>query len=902
MPPAASRTRTTVIPPPQILPNSAAQPAIVGTTVIPELWAGLLATDDFDSGHFVKPSINDALPYGFVNPWPTGPCSSLEASEFNSFEILSPPKLPSPSVQSDDPNDPASTTSSVASYSNCTTLSPVNTDFQSGVDVSYDGAPAPPTLSRGPSPLRFVTNRAETDILDMREPVGLPNNYLCLGPHCDAKFSEEDELQDHVNTVHSHTCNWASCRVPGFKTREGLNWHVKAEHLLICPVRGCGESENDFQTKKILDSHIRVAHPNANPEALEGQKGDEAKGRTKSVTPVMPPPAPAPKPDDEATRKPTPAWDAVNDPATKMALSIVASKKRCQERLKSVLEKKLKRAVGTPHSVGTPRSIGSPQDVVRSRTPRLLESANFPLVWEHGVLPFLIEFIPKWCGPGHVISVARGRTPTARRICIMTKKKISRARKVFIAVHVRDLLPGTYRQSSSFHFSAGEVDRLVWARGVSKDELDDLCKPRNPFCYTSPCMGDSIGTTLSDAEGESTATLGPCLIIGGANYWLANFHPFVETYQSRDTVRVEHPSPRDRERCVREGHDALSTDTTSFSLGDLIATSGIDLETTRVSHDSYWEENDKEPPLVVTDWTLISSRDKQANMLRKFPTTSPRMRDVPITVTSVIVPGANVLSTGRTSGHQRGQVCEIPAYVSGDSAGNGTGRATREWFVEEPYPYDNEDGWIRGGIGVEGDSGAVIVDADTNALLGQLWGRNKYFGSGPRHTFFTPINDIMDDIQEKCGQEMRPQLPQYRDDSERWAVYPLCKPCFDLSTYLDSRRSSRESLRSMLGRSDDALGIFGEDPDLTSVEAISELATPKDQGYWTRHAGQDEAGSSFTSIVSPTPFTSFTFNLPAGSPRIAEMRSPYAVHLDTDGFSDTEFDPSNREKKKRRTA
>jgi hypothetical protein len=531
--------------------------------------------------------------------------------------------------------------------------------------------------------------------------------------------------------------------------------------------------------------------------------------------------------------------------------------------------------------------MDSPQDLARSRTPRLLESATFPLVWEHGVLPFLVEFIPKWCGPGHVISVMRGKTANSRRICIMTKKRISRARRIFIAVHVRDLLPATYRQCASFSFSTGKVDRLVWARGLSRDMPDDICKPRNAFAYASPCMGDSIGTVV---EGESTSTLGPCLTMGDSSYWLANFHPFEDIYLTSEVIDVEHPSPRDRERCIQDGHDSLPQDDPDFRLGQLAATSGLDLKTTRISHDPYWEENDKELPLVVTDWTLISGQSKQANMLRKFPTTTPRLtKEVPVTTTSSVIPGANVMSTGRTSGFQRGQICEIPAYVDGDYSGNGTGRATREWFVEEPYPYDEEEDWIRGGIGVQGDSGAAVVDVETNTLLGTLWGRNKYFGSGPRHTFFTPINDIFDDIQEKCSQQTRPHLPQYRDESERWIVYPLCRTCFDLSTYLDSRRSSRESLRSMIAGHNESVGTFGEDRDLTTIEG-SEMATPKDHSYWLRHPGIDEAGTSSTNIVSPIPLSAFpSFHMPSYSPRLVDMSSPYNTHLDADDLYDAEY-------------
>ncbi|KAI6568659.1 hypothetical protein MCOR09_005724 [Pyricularia oryzae] len=69
--------------------------------------------------------------------------------------------------------------------------------------------------------------------------------------------------------------------------------------------------------------------------------------------------------------------------------------------------------------------------------------------------------------------------------------------------------------------------------------------------------------------------------------------------------------------------------------------------------------------------------------------------------------------------------------------------ATRERFIQEPTSLGDEDAWIRGGAGVKGASNE----------LGQIWGRNQYWSSGPPHTIFTPIADIFDDNYEKCRQQ-----------------------------------------------------------------------------------------------------------------------------------------------------
>ncbi|KAK1977492.1 hypothetical protein LZ30DRAFT_784829 [Colletotrichum cereale] len=778
----------------------------------------------------------------FAKPLPTDDQSALAFFQPASSHTQPSPRalstFSSPSVVS----QPSSAGSAV---------SPTHTDFP------YEWT----TRKNTPSTTSSVTQRAT------QRPVSrAQSRFVCLGPHCEESFDREQDFTAHCKTAHTHTCNWAGCDRRSFSAKDDLTWHVKLEHLLICPAPGCTESS--FQAKQILESHVRCAHTEA---------GDDGKGKCKELettTTKIPVAQIMASTSSQDSRGVTaPSQDPNEDRAIKQILSVAVSKKKCREQLRNVVEKKLRK-----------KPADSPSDFSRARLSRETEAAGFPLVWEHGVLPFLVEFLPKWCGPNHVVSVTRGKTPGSRRICIMTKKQPSRTRRIIIAAHVRDLLPENHRSTITFAFVAGAVDRMVWARGLSGEMPDEVCMARNPYYFKSPCMGDSIGIDGTADFKESTSTLGPCLLVGGGSYWLANFHPFVDAYQHLASVSVEHPSPSDRAGCIDERHDTMPN--TDFTIGDLAATSGIDLKTTRISHDPYWEECDKEPPLVVTDWILIASKTRQANILRRFPSdTMPLLKEVPVKATSAVVPGATVVSTGRTSGQQRGQVCEIPAYVSAEE--NGTGKATREWFVEEPYPFDDEEGWIRGGIGVEGDSGAAIVDADTNALVGQLWGRNKYFGAGPRLTFFTPVGDLFDDIQERCGQQARPQLPQYRDESDCYPVDPGCRQCFDLRTYLDNRRNSRESLRSMIGRNNES-----DHGDLTSVGGTSELATPKDlhHALWPRSSGVEEVGSSFTGFMSPPSVAvpPFALTPQPGTPGIVDVRSPYALTLSAEDLYDDE--------------
>lgn len=71
---------------------------------------------------------------------------------------------------------------------------------------------------------------------------------------------------------------------------------------------------------------------------------------------------------------------------------------------------------------------------------------------------------------------------------------------------------------------------------------------------------------------------------------------------------------------------------------------------------------------------------------------------------------------------------------------------TEEWCVVKRSEAPLED-WIEGGIGVEGDSGALIVDGESNDVYGMLWGR---IGDGPATaTIFTPMSELFYDIQQR---------------------------------------------------------------------------------------------------------------------------------------------------------
>lgn len=164
---------------------------------------------------------------------------------------------------------------------------------------------------------------------------------VCLGPKCHLSFQSDTDLRTHVQAVHTYKCSWAACLHPCFASRQELAWHVKAEHLLICPVLEC--SEQSFQSNRELSSHIAVEHPNFGKNAVKEWE-------------LLPPAAGVEKESCENTlplgslestpTKPATNSDSKLKAAVKELMSVTRAKKRCQEQLWNVVEKKARKNAG----------------------------------------------------------------------------------------------------------------------------------------------------------------------------------------------------------------------------------------------------------------------------------------------------------------------------------------------------------------------------------------------------------------------------------------------------------------------------------------------------------------------------------------------------------------------------
>ena len=194
------------------------------------------------------------------------------------------------------------------------------------------------------------------------EGVGCGGEYVCLVSRCEGKFRRVEELALHARTAHQHVCLWGDrgpCDSPGFATREELNWHVKREHLLVCPVLGCRDSA--FPSPEVVDCHLKYVHG-----ALSSSSGAKEDGGGGGSRPggFLPPPAAPVDPALPAPLTSVPGSaakgkelvekmpESVDDRLAKISVSVGASKKRCREQMGAVLAKRMKRMNGKWRKVG----------------------------------------------------------------------------------------------------------------------------------------------------------------------------------------------------------------------------------------------------------------------------------------------------------------------------------------------------------------------------------------------------------------------------------------------------------------------------------------------------------------------------------------------------------------------
>ncbi|CAI0642229.1 unnamed protein product [Colletotrichum noveboracense] len=394
-------------------------------------------------------------------------------------------------------------------------------------------------------------------------------------------------------------------------------------------------------------------------------------------------------------------------------------------------------------------------------------SKVFNKIWEEKALPCLQETMESNYEGDYSVTVQFDYVHSQRIIEVMTEIELRDdiSEKVEADVlHIFKVEP-MVSLSVGFQFVEGTVepsaDTSSSAPAMREDGWDG---PININARNELMIGDSIG-----CEGiEAAATLGPKISLNGNPGYIVSRHLFdtpspTETKNS-PILRLLHPASIDcRDDRQPEPIAKLHTD------------SGPAYMTYRPSRTlrAFTPPTIQDPPHVITDWAVfitLKTNLKMRNCLRYVP------QEREVETNSDDIPGLflegpqlhTIQCSGRSSGLRYGVICETPAIVKHSS----TGTRTREWFVEndEGYPGMIPQGqWNTGGIGMPGDSGAAIIDMDTQRLVGQIWGRNVYGGDPriKRVAYFTHFVDIFDDIHEKSPDMYYPTIFDQTDNQSQ---------------------------------------------------------------------------------------------------------------------------------------
>ncbi|KAK2053871.1 hypothetical protein LY76DRAFT_580996 [Colletotrichum caudatum] len=392
-------------------------------------------------------------------------------------------------------------------------------------------------------------------------------------------------------------------------------------------------------------------------------------------------------------------------------------------------------------------------EILRERLrKRAATSKAFNEIWESEGLPHLRKILNDNYDGSYSITIQFNYTSSTRLVEVMTSRILSNHVHREVERNVLPCFENEPQLMVEVRFLVGTVSHTAdITRSSQEGPEDQWATARNRSRHSVQVCGDSVGVEGMDGA----ATLGPAVKLGDNRGWLVNWHLFedIPNWETLDgdfgvpDHHLVHPAPMD----CRENESPER-------IAKLRAFSGRMFETHRPSqslrrfatsnpHDGKTVMN------VVTDWAFCTAIGDELmhNRLRFAPpgveaeefsgpmrgqfTESPQLQII--------------MTTGRSSGLRYAVVCETPAEVRQLPT-----EPTREWYLEQtdvPPAFN----WVCEGPGMPGDSGAAVVHAETDCVLGQIWGRNRYGGSRNdlRVTYFTHIMDIFDDITDRYPSE-----------------------------------------------------------------------------------------------------------------------------------------------------
>jgi hypothetical protein len=402
--------------------------------------------------------------------------------------------------------------------------------------------------------------------------------------------------------------------------------------------------------------------------------------------------------------------------------------------------------------------------------PRQVEDAELLELWHKTVLPSFVTNPAQWEGLSAAHLFRQGRTEQESlpvilvSICDGTEGTKTSLRERFSQFFNEPL-----RCSLRISFEVSVVHRS----GASY--MPPICEARNTSFQKFPRSGASIGI---QGKLDCTATMGGYLLVDGQPHFLTVDHIVSKELAKDSLISITHPSEQEgqnsppwivienflktlRNCCDachelwREHHkstnfyqavdptktqcpastefkklkDELFREFPAEVLGTMTYRSGTRSRSSLES--DLCHETEMDWALVTVDrWAIpLDSHIRELSKDLHF---------------SSVVLGARVKSTGRTSGEQTGKLNTARSIVKHQ---NPTRFTEEHSVIKDSRSSLNE--WISGGVGVDGDSGSWIIDQDSGALYGMVWGRDR-IKTNPI-CLFSPIVDIAADIKEKTG-------------------------------------------------------------------------------------------------------------------------------------------------------
>lgn len=387
---------------------------------------------------------------------------------------------------------------------------------------------------------------------------------------------------------------------------------------------------------------------------------------------------------------------------------------------------------------------------------RAADPSDFASVWEHKILPLLSDLIKKHCTGDFAVDVhnfpERSSEAVPRVIYITLPADMDTAAlEPAVRSELEHAVPERFNPVY-LKFRKGDLQKSQW--WGDGGTADSVCEPKNVTYKPEPVVGMSIGPT----RGLDAASLGGFVRVGQNLYAMSARHAFEESIKTCK-LRVSHPADPDLPPVVpprQYGIGSVSMCSPSGTYRPSLTFQGVAVP-----------ESQK---MVEMDWCLIGPVPNGKNVV-PIPCFEMNRR-VAVSEMAIVKGNTEVYAMARTSGYSLGFTSDVPGVR------RYRGQERRDWTVRQysPFklpkegqvgsPWQTVKQWVTSGIGVPGDSGAWLIQRSNDAVVGLIWGRNHDSGNPferVRFAYFTPIVDILADVEQNHADGQEVSLPVYRD-------------------------------------------------------------------------------------------------------------------------------------------